>query len=372
MRLPACLQATVLALAACGALAFAPAGLVQSAHAQTAAPARPAAPSAQPSAPPASAPAAAKPPVLTRAFWAAEMRKPLEARYGTAPQALVDYLIIDNRNNGFAARPRAAKITPDFKRDVEQAFRDMPAAVKRALAPKFAGLYFVDDLGSTGWTEALVDESGKQVAAVIVLDMGVLMQRSANAWSTWKESTPFIADARWRIDARIAMPAEDNRKYALQYILLHEVAHAIAVNTRLHPWPDIAPQVAFTQGPWTWLDLTWSAEPSGWVSRYDNVFPNRARIVYYTGAKLPAAQMQQTYEQLRNTSFATLYAATNPMDDFAEAFANYVHTQVLNRPFAIRIYRDGKPVLEYRDCWEEQRCAQKRRMVEEVLGIRRK
>ena len=73
------------------------------------------------------------------------------------------------------------------------------------------------------------------------------------------------------------------------------------------------------------------------------------------------------YRQLEGTNFATLYAATHPGDDFAEAFANYVHVVMLKKPFEIVIRQGDRVVRRYGACWDEGRCATKRRLLEEIL-----
>jgi hypothetical protein len=78
--------------------------------------------------------------------------------------------------------------------------------------------------------------------------------------------------------------------------------------------------------------------------------------------------MLDAYERLERTNFPTLYAATHPADDFAESLASFVHTVMLKKPFEIRIYRDGEIAKRYGGCWTEERCAGKRRILEELLG----
>ena len=63
------------------------------------------------------------------------------------------------------------------------------------------------------------------------------------------------------------------------------------------------------------------------------------------------------------------FRITHPGDDFAEAFANYVHVVMMGKPFEIAISEGGRPVKTYRPCWEEPRCAAKRRVIEELLGL---
>ena len=50
-----------------------------------------------------------------------------------------------------------------------------------------------------------------------------------------------------------------------------------------------------------------------------------------------------------------------------ESFVSYVHTVLLKRPLEIRLYRDGRIAKTYRSCWEEKRCAEKRKFLEEFL-----
>ena len=88
------------------------------------------------------------------------------------------------------------------------------------------------------------------------------------------------------------------------------------------------------------------------------------------GAKPPASEMILAYERLEATNFSTLYAVTQPGDDFAEAFASYVHTVMMKEPFEICILRDGKLAKTYGSCWALERWAAKRRILERFLDAR--
>ena len=82
---------------------------------------------------------------------------------------------------------------------------------------------------------------------------------------------------------------------------------------------------------------------------------------------LRGSQMQAVYTQLAATNFATLYAATSPGDDFAEAFASYIHTVLMRKPLHIDIRAGDKAVLRYSSCWAQARCAGKRAILEQLL-----
>jgi hypothetical protein len=77
--------------------------------------------------------------------------------------------------------------------------------------------------------------------------------------------------------------------------------------------------------------------------------------------------MASVFVHLSGTGFPTLYAATNPGDDFAESFANYVHTQVLGRPYEAIVAHDGREQVRLGPCWDEPRCAAKKRLMEKLL-----
>jgi hypothetical protein len=311
---------------------------------------------------------------ITRlAYWETALARPLEERIGIAPPELVEYLNYDNIANELPERPRAAALTADFLRDVRRAFAEIPPEVRHLLAPKLAGIYFVENLGGTGYTDQIVDAADKGVAGYIVLDASALKKRSANAWATWKENTPFAARRGFTLAAEIETPRRNDRKNAIQYILLHELGHVLAINENFHPFWGIEPKDVASTANYPFFLLSWAVDRAGnqFVTLFDASFPQRKDVVYYFGAKLTADQMVAAYDNLERTNFATLYSVTRPGDDFAEAFASYVHTVRMKKPFAIRIYSGDKLVKFYGPCWSEPRCADKRKLIEGFLSASR-
>lgn len=304
-------------------------------------------------------------------FWEQALRKPLEERIGGAPPELVEFLALDNIYNEHPNKPRAAAPAPDFVRDVRTALGELPAQVRNRVDPKLVGIYFMADIGGTGFNDQIYDAQGKPVAGFVVLDPSVLEKQTANSWATWKESTPFKPQPGFELKAQIETERDDNRKNAIQYILLHELGHVLSVGSNVHPSWNVFPKDMKSTAAYPFFRLSWSISKDrrSYVALFDDIFPQRKDVVFYFGAKLPASQMLGTYSNLERTSFATLYATTNPFDDFAEAFVNYVHTVMMRRPFEIRIYQDGKVAKTFESCWEDKRCAEKRRILEQMLEI---
>ena len=302
-------------------------------------------------------------------YWISRMARPLAQRIDAAPTELLEYVRLDNLSAGLTSVPRAATLAPDFLRDVRRAFDEIPTPVKRLVSRRLAGIYLVEDLGSTGYTDAIFAADGRPVAGFIVLDAAVLMQRSANAWATWKENTPFKQEPGFSLTATIATPRQDNRRNAIQYILLHELGHIASIGADIHPHWGIAPGAVQQTESLAYFKLSWTIarQENRFVSLFETAFEARPKLVYYADPMLRGSQMQAVYSQLAATNFATLYAATSPGDDFAEAFASYVHTVLMRKPLQIEIRHAGQDVLRFSSCWAQARCATKRAILEQLL-----
>jgi hypothetical protein len=72
-----------------------------------------------------------------------------------------------------------------------------------------------------------------------VLDPSVLAQ--SKRLGTWKENTPFKPSTEFRLSAVIEEESQNTRKNAIQYILLHELAHVISIGGKIHPSWNVEP-----------------------------------------------------------------------------------------------------------------------------------
>lgn len=303
------------------------------------------------------------------ASWQAMLALPAAERIAPAPPQLVEYITLDNIANGYPERPRAARLDAGLLADVKAAIAELPAAIWALFDERLVGVYFVEGLGGTGYTEYVFDAQGRPVKGFIVLDAAVLAGQRANAWATWKENTPFAPGTGYRLEARIEVDGNDNRRNAIQYILLHELGHVLSIGADIHPPWNLSPKQIDAAAKYPFFDLSWTIDRAAdkYRSRFDANFPQRASTVYYFGAKLAAADMLPAYVSLKRTNFPSLYAATVPGDDFAESFASYVHVVLMRRPWQVTISRGGKPVDNFRACWGEPRCADKQRMLERLV-----
>ena len=284
---------------------------------------------------------------------------PLERRVYAMPSMLADYIARDNLAAGVPGRPRPAASDEGFRTDVAAALAELPPEVKALVAPKLIGVFLGRNLGSSGYAE-MVDGGGAARTGIVALDV-TLVDRNANDWATWRANNAFLPGTRYATRVTLATPADDTRRAAIQFILLHEFAHLITIDT------DILPDWTIGLGPgedpcrYQFMCFSWQAETGGWVSRFETMFPLRRRVVFYRGddTKLTGDLRLAVYRSLSDTNLPSLFGATSPHEDFAESFAIYVHTRLQGRPYRHEVTADGAVIHTLRDCFADGRCPEK-------------
>lgn len=301
--------------------------------------------------------------------WVPAREKPLARRLAPASDDAIDYVAQINAALDLPHRPQAAEVSRDLLADVGAALAELPASVTDRLENSLLGVHFARGLGSSGITDVVATAGGEILGAVILLNVDTLEHRTANQWATWKENTPFDPTGPLAVEARIESTADDNRKNAIQYILLHEFGHVLGIDSAFLPNWWLLPRQWRADGDYDFLSLCWQLAPDQRiVPRPGNDFPLRSRLAFYGGNRLGADAPLETYRALGTTGFPTLYAATNAYDDFAESFASYVHCVLMNKPLEIRVLGAAEVLLETDDFWRSGRCPQKGELLAAFLG----
>lgn len=303
------------------------------------------------------------------AFWQSRLERPLNERFEAAPADLIEYLVMDNEVNRFESRPVAAPMTPEFRATLVATIQALPPRLAGMVDDKLLGIFTVKGLGSTAYTDFVRDAEGHAVAAFVGLDVDALT-RKGNDWLTWKESSPFRADPTWRVEGRLAEEGNDTVDAAIAFVLVHELAHVVAFDEDVHPLWSLAPKLV-DPAEFPFMALSWGVTEGRYTRLAEQRAPLPGPIVYYKPSveRPTAAAALAYYDWLAATDFVTLYAATNPFDDFADAVATYLHTVVAKKPFEIRLYENDALRRTVTACWNEPRCAAKRRALEEILGL---
>lgn len=306
--------------------------------------------------------------VRREAYWGDYKRRAITEKLLPASPEVIDYITQDNIKNGWPNRPKPAVLSEKFRTDIVDSLNELPADISQKINKKLTGIVIVNDLGGSAYNEYVHDANGKQVAGFVILDISAL-DKTANEWATWKEQSPFKQDPSFKLIAEIEKSAGNNRKNALQYILLHEFGHVLSIGLEtVAPW-GIAEDQLGTLDRYKFTDLSWKIRDKKFVSIFDGEKLDRTGLRYYgpEDKRLPTDRAKALYRQLENTNFPTLYAATNPFDDFAESFVSYVHSVRLKRPWKITISSGGNVIHQQELCWSKSRCQAKRAMLEQIL-----
>jgi len=299
-------------------------------------------------------------------IWDAAIALPLELRLGAAPDDVVRHVNAVNALTG-PTNVSPAQVGDDFREDVRAAVDEMPEVVKALLRDSYLGVYFAHALGSSAITDIVVTPASEFLGIVTALDADSFVNRSANEWASWKENTPF-APSPYSVEVRIAEPAQDNRQNAIQYLLLHELGHALAAGRTLLPDWWLAPEQIKPAQNYSFLPISWRVDANGAILPLDaNEFPQRARLSFYSGPQLDGEQIPAIYQALGKTDFFTLYSAVSAHEDFAESFASFVHTQLLGKPMSVRVLHDGVPQFELAMDWNAARFARKAELLRRFL-----
>lgn len=257
----------------------------------------------------------------------------------------------------------------DLLDDLRSAINEVPTLINAQLQDVLLGVYFARAVGSSAITDVVVDPQGAIIGAVIVMDIDAFAERAANAWATWKENSPFELRGSSCLEVTIADPAGDTRANAIQFLLLHEYGHVLSTGRRFLPIWWLGADAMRGTADYAFLQLGWDVTADKQiVPKAGEDFAGRSAISYYARRGLADDAILGIYQALDGTSFATLYAATNVYDDFAETFATYVHSVLLGKPLRVRVLCDGAVHLQREHFWQGPASAGKRAFMERLLA----
>ena len=297
------------------------------------------------------------------------------ASIGPAPAELIEFMRLDNTFQGYAERPVPAHPDSEFIQDVEAAVASLPPQIRAITDRTVFFIALIRDLGGgSGYTDVVGNDDGSAAGGFIALDEGAL-DRTANAWASWKESSAFRPSGDRSLEVIIEAPANDNRVNAIRYILLHELGHVVDAVLGVSQIDGGNTQNIAANG---FYGLSWTHPPPSQPtlrpgdalrSRFDTAWPGRKRLAFYAfdESRYDLGAAPTIYGWLRQTNFPTLYAATSSADDFAESFANYVHDVLGQRPFEIRLRRGESAELLFDSCWDSVPCATKKAKLAQLL-----
>ncbi|MBX9768664.1 MAG: hypothetical protein K2X47_15425 [Bdellovibrionales bacterium] len=305
-------------------------------------------------------------PVRKESFWKKYPRLQVQDRVFEAPPELLEQVFFENMFHGIKRKPSLVTLSPDLRLAISKSLQKVPDTVKKEIGPLLIGVFPVANIGSNGITFTILGDSGNlPMGAVVLIDVSVL-DLDANAWLSAKERSIFQLQTI-NVETSIAGPSEfpPEGSYSsldefqgLTFLLLHEFGHISALAKNLKQVPETKeyffPPEAFAKLNWmaTVQNGTEVIAARNWSSQ------NKPPFSFFENQKkkLLESDVDDIFQSLRTSTFATLYATTSPVEDYAESYAVYHHTQSLNRPYETRVTADGQIKRSLESCMRDQRC----------------
>jgi hypothetical protein len=319
--------------------------------------------------PAATAPAEPVPAVQKISFYPGALNKPIEDKVTVGGTEVLDRALKSNLEYGQDIRPVNAAADHPLLPKVRAILRGLPPEIHKLASRYVAAIYLLEEDWGTGTTEGVQDEQGQWRYAYITLNLTALT-RKANDWATWKENSAFRQQPGYRIAMTIQPPEDNTFENAIQFILIHELGHAIGLGLGAHGFWDDEGMPPATRDS-AFLALSWKPDGKGWfVSKYAERYPKlvQARFYRFEQAPFVLSDAEPVYRALAQTDLPSLYGVTNIFDDFAETFAVYVHTRILHKPYKVEIYENDSLRYTYTSCIVASTCPDKVRALEAVLN----
>ena len=235
-------------------------------------------------------------------------------------------------------------VPPQTLQALRRAIERLPAPVARAFERHVCRVVLVTGLRVLGSIAMLKDDAER---GLIALNLDYLDQ-SADTWMSFKEASFFSPAPELAIVGHLA-PDED-RGALLEFVITHELGHVL--DSAFNESSEVA---AFHAISWPRDDTLESL-----------------RLVPYAELRdwkpVQDRWVEDLYRFVASSSFPSLTSLSNPNEDFADSLALYVHVVLAGRPFNVRVYRSDMLTAQLDSCWNEPRCAEKRRALEAILS----
>jgi hypothetical protein len=309
-----------------------------------------------------------QPEVRRAAFWGDDWRdRPLAERIHILPAEAVASLR-DELSDGAAESTLAPAGDADYMlQDLRAAVARFPDIVHRMVAGRLIGVFLVENLGDGEQNHNLgmaLEVAGlwrQHAGTIILIDRNETDMRANRAMSGM-EYVPHRDYGGVSVEARLARRGEDDRTTTLSYVLLHELGHLIDYERGITPgrfrYGEERAGCGFTCISWVRrgqhrhsrrIDMALRSIEAGQYEAYMQALP-------------------ETFEALAESDFPSLYATTLPEEDFAESFAQYVHTVMMDRPWELILRVDGTIKGRLQSCFVDRRCPEKKAYFDALLA----
>lgn len=285
--------------------------------------------------------------------------KPLRERIQVLPQEIADTLRGGAFGGGVAKNIAPAENAEYMVDDLRAAMDGIPDQVKRLVEHRLIGVYLVQGMELNG---------GSHAAGLAIDTINILRQYSGTVILIDRDSTDERADqalaglsfvplskyGHFSLEPRLAGSHSNDRVTTLRTVLLHELGHVIDADRDIVPWSfsygEITPGCGFTC-------LSWRRRGE---HRYGGQLTSAMAHLNRGEYREYVLGLPKTLDALKKSNLPSLYATVAPEEDFADSFAMYVHTVLLDEPWELTFRVEGAITVEIGSCFIDGRCPRKR------------
>lgn len=298
--------------------------------------------------------------VLKDSFWSSDCQPPNGTKVKLAPASLLDFSARFNRKYDYPGKPKALESFEEEKKIIEAAITEIPKKIFDLAGDRFCGFFLARDLGLTASAHPTYDSEWKPVGGFIMIDFDRI-NKTANQWRTEHENL-FFDSAKGKIEGQIASRKNDTQITALRWVLIHELGHIIRALDR-----DFIEVQGNRQD---FVSISWVQKGDRPISRFDSSMPfrNQLKKVRVGSTLFKEKEILPYYRRLSKTDFPTLYAASNPDEDFSESLASYVNVYIFNEPLSVIYFSNGKVKNVFKSCFIRKTCPQKYEFFKALLN----
>lgn len=280
-----------------------------------------------------------------------------------APTDLESYIQLGNFYDGFPNIPNTHPITKQQHESIYQAVNTLPESILNLVQSRLVAIFWSHNIGGTAISYPVYNHHGKVVGGFIVLDMG-LLKRPANDWATFKEQSPFLIKNIWP-EVTLRPDHSNTMKEAIQFIILHEMGHILSFSREDLPHYELTDQLKDI-GQYPFSRFSWTYTLKKGVASTKPF----AHVHFYAAndQKKNEENMIKIYQDLSESNFPSLYGTVKYTEDFAESFAIFVHTKILESPYQVDIKNQrGEILYSYRSCIQTGKCKEKVEYIQNIL-----
>lgn len=240
-------------------------------------------------------------------------------------------------------KPNSKKSGFDDKKKLTKPFIDLyrryPSYLRKMLCHLSTIRIESDEGIALAGANEMTDRNGSVIGGFLGVQRSVVEgQYTIETIQSWREQLNFGGNAK-AIEVDGGLPkvvaSRNDSSDLLFYLVTHELGHLFDFANRLNFVFD-EPHNNLGDDFWSWI--SWDKDASTTVPRMEFDFPLRTLLCFYRceGKTLINRDRQDDlYSSLQKSNFLTPYSATNPSEDFAESFVNYVLSSenILNLSF---------------------------------------